>query len=95
MTQESVASALTLQLLAWLAMRPRTYGQTMEAWRTNCPRMPVWENAVSEGLVRVEPGGPMRDRKVVLTPQGRALLAAGAGSSPVKLAAAEGASADY
>jgi hypothetical protein len=87
--------ALTLEFLLWVADKPRSYGDTMEAWRTNCPRMPIWENAVSEGLVRVEPGGPMRERKVALTPQGRALLAAGAGSSPVKLAPAEEASADF
>ena len=66
--------ALTLQLLTWVADRPRTYGETMDAWKTSCPRMPVWEDAVSSGLVRVEGAGRMRERSVRLTPGGRALL---------------------
>jgi hypothetical protein len=66
--------ALTLQLLIWVADRPRRYGDTMEAWRTTCPRMPVWEDAISNGLIRVEGAGPMRERAVRLTARGRALL---------------------
>ena len=45
--------ALVLQLLEWVAARPRTYRDTMEAWRTSCPRMPVWEDALAHGLVTV------------------------------------------
>jgi hypothetical protein len=66
--------ALTLQLIAWVSDRPRTYGEVMEAWTTTCPRMPIWEDAVSEGLIRVEGEGRMRERAVGLTPRGRALL---------------------
>jgi hypothetical protein len=66
--------ALTLQLITWVSDRPRTYGEVMEAWTTTCPRTPVWEDAVSEGLVRVEGEGRMRERAVGLTPRGRALL---------------------
>jgi hypothetical protein len=66
--------ALTLQLITWLADRPRTYGEVMEAWTTTCPKMPIWEDAVSEGLVRVEGVGSMRSRSVILTSRGRALL---------------------
>jgi hypothetical protein len=66
--------ALTLQLIAWVSDRPRTYGEVMEAWTTTCPRMPIWEDAVSDGLVRVEGEGRMRERAVGLTPRGRALL---------------------
>ena len=66
--------ALTLQLIAWVSDRPRTYGEVMEAWTTTCPRMPIWEDAVSGGLVRVEGEGRMRERAVGLTPRGRALL---------------------
>jgi hypothetical protein len=46
----------TLQLLAWIAERPRTYPETMEAWKSSCPRLTVWEDAVADGLVRVERG---------------------------------------
>jgi hypothetical protein len=66
--------ALTLQLVTWVAERPRTYGEAMDAWKTTCPRMPVWEDAVSDGLVRVEGEGAMCERSVKLTPRGRALL---------------------
>jgi hypothetical protein len=70
--------ALTLEFLQWLAGGPRSYGETMEAWRTNCPRMPVWEDAVKAGLVELEGGGRMRERKVALTQAGRSLLEAAA-----------------
>jgi hypothetical protein len=66
--------ALTLQLIAWLSERPRTYGEVMEAWTTTCPRTPIWEDAVSDALVRIEGEGRMRERTVGLTPRGRALL---------------------
>ena len=64
-------SLLTLQFLAWLADRPRTYADVMEAWRSNCPRDPVWEDANLAGLVRFEDGSRGR---VILTPLGRATL---------------------
>jgi D-3-phosphoglycerate dehydrogenase len=76
MTQGSaeaqVVEALTLDLLEWLAARPRTYEETMDAWRTACPRMPVWENASDGGLVsRQADGGRML---VAVTASGRRLL---------------------
>jgi hypothetical protein len=49
-------SALTRQLLEWLAERPRSYAETLEAWKTSCPRLTIWEDAVRGGLVRVERG---------------------------------------
>jgi hypothetical protein len=67
--------SLVEQLIAWVAERPRTYAETMEAWRTNCPRMTVWEDANDEGLVRVERAGALNERPVRLTDKGRALLA--------------------
>jgi len=72
----SVSSALRLELLAWVGARPRTYGETMEAWRTSCPRMPVWEEAVEAGLVEVLAGDGtgLSGATVRLTPSGLALL---------------------
>src|SRR5215204_5049242 len=67
-------NALTLQLLAWVAARPRTYRETMEAWRTTCPRLTIWEDAIADGLVSVESAKSMRDAGVVVTERGRALL---------------------
>jgi hypothetical protein len=57
---------LTRDLLAWIAASPRSYAETMEAWRTSCPRLSIWEDAVSDGLVRV------RAAKVELTAAGEA-----------------------
>ena len=45
-----VVESLILDLLEWLAQSPRSYQQTMEAWRTHCPRLPVWEDAMDRGL---------------------------------------------
>src|ERR1700722_2307330 len=67
--------ALVVQLLEWVEARPRTYAETMEAWRTSCPRLPVWEDATDHGLVAVVPGaGGMREQTVCLTVEGWAFL---------------------
>ena len=42
---------LILDLLEWLGREERTYEETMEAWRTSCPRLPVWEDATGRGFV--------------------------------------------
>jgi hypothetical protein len=65
------ASLIMLQFLAWVADRPRTYPETMDAWRSTCPRLSVWEDAIIDGLVRIDNGN---GRAVVLTPQGRKAL---------------------
>lgn len=67
-------TASTLEWLAWIAGRPRTHAEVMDAWRS-CPRLTVWEDALEDGLVRV-----IRDRSaagqvsVTLTSRGRAAL---------------------
>ena len=66
-------TALTLDFLSWLAAEPRQYADTMEAWRTSCPRLTVWEDTIDAGLIvhSVEHG-----RHIVrLTPHGEAFLA--------------------
>jgi hypothetical protein len=68
-SEEAAAAALTLQFLDFIA-DGRTYGETMEAWRSTCPRMPIWENAVRHGLVRIENGGAMNSSRIVLTALG-------------------------
>jgi 2-keto-4-pentenoate hydratase len=42
---------LILDLLEWIGPEPRGYSEVMEAWRTSCPRLPVWEEACARGLV--------------------------------------------
>ena len=47
-------AALILDLLDWLMVRDRTYEEVMDAWRTSCPRLPVWEDANDRGLITRE-----------------------------------------
>src|SRR5262245_41053509 len=65
--------ALILDLVEWLAARPRPYAEVMDAWRTSCPRLPVWEEAVDRGLVVSETVSP-RGVLVSVTSAGRVLL---------------------
>jgi DNA-binding PadR family transcriptional regulator len=63
---------LILDLLEWAGSKERTYQETMDAWRTSCPRLPVWEDANDRGLLEV---GSANGRSVVrLTTAGRAVL---------------------
>ncbi len=51
---------LILDLLEWLGSGPRPYSEVMEAWRTSCPRLPVWEEANDRGFIvrrHVPPSG--------------------------------------
>ena len=45
---------LILDLLGWLASGERTYEEVMDAWRTSCPRLTVWEDANDRGLIATE-----------------------------------------
>jgi len=67
------AMLLTLQFLSWVADTPRTYVEVMDAWRTSCPRLSIWEDASIDGLVRLE-HGPQGQSVVALTPLGHAML---------------------
>jgi hypothetical protein len=42
---------LILDLVEWVGRRERTYHETMDAWRTSCPRLPIWEDATDLGLI--------------------------------------------
>lgn len=66
--------ALILDLVESLAPAPRPYAEVIEAWRTSCPRLTVWEEAVEQGLVafRWQPDGALL---VAATSAGRAALA--------------------
>lgn len=69
---DTVVEALILDLLEWVTRRDRTYEEVMEAWRTSCPRLTVWEEANDRGLVVRE---NVNGRCVVrMTPSGRDLL---------------------
>jgi hypothetical protein len=44
---------LLLDLLEWSGRKERSYQETMEAWRTSCPRLPIWEDATDHRLVEI------------------------------------------
>lgn len=63
-------SSLTVQFLTWVADRPRSREQAVQAWHS-CPHISVWEDAVVDGLVHTENDGR---RTIALTRRGRAML---------------------
>jgi DNA-binding PadR family transcriptional regulator len=65
---------LILDLLDWLAREPRSYAEVMDAWRTSCPRLPIWEDAVDHGFVVRRRDPDTRRTVVVLTAAGRRAL---------------------
>jgi D-3-phosphoglycerate dehydrogenase len=48
---DTVLEDLVLEFLEWLLTKARTYEEVMEAWRTSCPKLPVWKDANDRGLV--------------------------------------------
>lgn len=65
--------SLILDLVEWVAREPRRTSDVIDAWRSSCPRLTVWEEAVERSLVerRACPGG---EAVVVVTDRGRAEL---------------------
>ena len=51
---DPVVDALIIDLLRYLASGERTYEEVMDAWRTSCPKLPVWEDANDRGLIATE-----------------------------------------
>jgi hypothetical protein len=64
---------LILDLLEWIGREPRSYADVIDAWRTSCPRLTVWEDAMDRGFVAREHA---KGRKVMirLTVSGRGFL---------------------
>ena len=67
-----VIESLILDLLEWVAKQERTYKETMDAWRTSCPKLPVWEEARDRELIEVDTVAGVN--VVRITRVGRALL---------------------
>src|SRR5436853_5942483 len=64
---------LILDLLEWIGREPRSYADVIDAWRTSCPRLTVWEDAIDRGFaVREHAKG--REVMVALTAAGHAFL---------------------
>ena len=68
---------LILDLVEWVARDPRTYAEVMDAWRTSCPRLTVWEDAVDRGFLVRGRGSPTQPL-VTVTASGLAFLAGNA-----------------
>jgi len=66
------AELLTMQFLSWVADRPRSYDDAMEAWQSHCPRQTIWEDAIIDGLIEIK--RTALSHEVVLTPRGKALV---------------------
>ncbi|MEK6366223.1 MAG: hypothetical protein V4803_09260 [Burkholderia gladioli] len=47
MPGNDAVEALILDLLEWIGSGARPYSEVMEAWRSSCPRLPAWEEAVA------------------------------------------------
>jgi len=74
---DTTVEPLILDLLGWLGEKGRPYAEVMDAWRTSCPKLPVWEDANDRGLVANEVVDGTRIVRV--TPAGAALLAGRSG----------------
>ncbi|MDB5643981.1 MAG: hypothetical protein JWN07_3298 [Hyphomicrobiales bacterium] len=72
---------LILDLVEWVAREPRPYPELIDAWRTSCPRLTVWEDAVDRGFVRRE-GVRLAETHVHVTADGLAFLAANGRQTP-------------
>ncbi len=66
---------LVLDLLEWIGPAPRPYDEVLDAWRTSCPRLPVWEEANQRGYV-VRLRGPGHGELIAVSEAGVAHLRA-------------------
>jgi hypothetical protein len=67
--------ALVLDLVEWIAREPRFYSEVIETWRTSCPRLTIWEDAVDRGYVARQPA-PGAGVRITITAGGEKFLRA-------------------
>ena len=48
------ADPLVLDFVEWIAREPRLYSEVIATWRTSCPRLTVWEDAMDRGFAARE-----------------------------------------
>jgi hypothetical protein len=48
------ADSLVLDLVEWIAREPRVYSEAIATWRTSCPRLTIWEDALDHGYLSRE-----------------------------------------
>ena len=73
MVRDDPVEALILDLLDWIGTQSRPYVDVMEAWRTSCPRLPVWEEANARGYI-VRQHAQSTGARIALSPLGLAAL---------------------
>jgi hypothetical protein len=64
---------LVLDLVEWVATEPRPYADVLDRWRTSCPRLTVWEDAVDRGFVKRVPAAE-QGAQVIITESGERFL---------------------
>ena len=64
---------LVLDLVEWIAAAPRPYADVLDRWRTSCPRLTVWEDALDRGFVK-RTAGPVGGALVIATESGKEFL---------------------
>ena len=67
------ANPLVLDFVEWIAREPRLYSEVMATWRTSCPHLTIWEDAVDSGYVARATASGSR-AMVVVTDDGRKWL---------------------
>lgn len=65
---------LVRDLVEWVAREPRRYCDVLEAWRTSCPRLPVWEDAIDRGLLKRDTSNRDTGTMIVVTALGHRFL---------------------
>jgi len=72
-TMIETTDPLVLDLVEWIAREPRLYAEVIETWRTSCPRLTIWEDAIDHGYVARQPSAGAGVR-VTVTEHGEKLL---------------------
>ena len=67
------ADALVLDFVEWIGREPRPYSEVIEVWRTSCPRLTIWEDAVDRGYVVRQPAAGQGAR-IAITARGEQFL---------------------
>jgi hypothetical protein len=68
---------LVLDLVEWVAIEPRPYADALDRWRTSCPRLTVWEDALDRGFVKrvsASEQGAQIGAQVIVTESGAQFL---------------------
>jgi len=70
---EATIEPLILDLMEWIGPKGRPYAEVMSAWRTSCPRLPIWEEANERGFIE-QRHDPEHGTSVIVSPRGAEYL---------------------